>query len=235
MILQDVAMIASNTARTKSYLQMMVKDDLKPSLCLVYSDDRKKMEDEAVEFEDGKSSEYFDFDEPVLWTIRKAGMKYEFVETKDINSDEMGERIQSLSQKYLIYSGYGGGILKPHLFKMQKKYVHVHAGILPMYRGSTTAYYSILQESYIGATAIFLSEGIDEGEIITAEKFDIPPAGVNIDLIYEPYLRARVLRKALIQYAEDGKLSGHPQQTDNAQTYFIIHPVLKHIALMAKK
>ena len=235
MILDNFVLLASDTARTKAYLQMMVKDDLKPSLCLVYTDDKKKMEDEANEFESNSLVEYFDLNEPVLWTIKNAGMKYEIIEDKDINSDEISEKIRDLPQQYLIYSGYCGYILKPHLFQIGKKFVHVHAGILPMYRGSTTAYYSMLQENYIGATAIFLSEGIDEGEIITSEKFKSPSRDLNIDVLYEPYLRAQVLKKALNTYIEEGEFKTCPQEVKDAQTYFIIHPVLKHLAMMAKR
>lgn len=233
-VLRDFAMLASDTARTKAYIQMMVREGLFPAKCIVYTDDEKKMEDEAEKYEGvDVSAEYFNLDEPVLWTIKQAGIGYEIIDNKDINSDEMKDVVQSLPQKYLIYSGYGGYILKPHLFQMGKKFVHIHAGILPMYRGSTTAYYSILQENYIGATAIFLSEGIDEGEIITSEMFDRPSKNVNIDVLYEPYLRSQVLKKALLMYKKD-TLSGRPQETKDAQTYFIIHPVLKHLALMAK-
>lgn len=234
MILNDFALLASDTARTKSYIQMMVAEDLLPAECIVYTDDAEKMRCKAENFDSGRETEYFDLDEPVLYSIQKAGVPYRIVENKDINSDEMKNAIVETGAKYLVYSGYGGYILKPHLFQLGKKYVHVHAGILPKYRGSTTAYYSMIQDNYIGATAIFLSEGIDEGEIITSEKFSRPNRDVNIDILYEPYLRSQVLKKALVQYKDEGGFKTHPQEIKDAQTYFIIHPVLKHLAMMAK-
>lgn len=231
-VLQDVALLASDTARTKSYIQMMVKEGLLPSMCIVYSDDLNKMEEETEKFIKTESKGYFDLNEPILWTLRQAGVDYDFVENKDINSNEIKNAIAKASQRYLIYSGYGGYILRSHLFHLGKKYIHVHAGILPQYRGSTTAYYSLLQENYIGATAIFLNEGIDEGEIIVSERFTRPPKEVNIDVLYEPYLRSQVLKKALIEYKEKGVLVSREQNKEESQTYFIIHPVLKHIVLM---
>ena len=93
----------------------------------------------------------------------------------------------------------------------------------------------MLQEGYIGATAIFLSEGIDEGEIITSATFSEPEKGVNIDILYEPFLRSQVLKMAMEKYLQEGALSCVEQDAANAQTYFIIHPVLKHIALMSLK
>ena len=136
-------------------------------------------------------------DVPILYSLKKAQIKYMLVNNKDINSDEMKNIIKGLSQKYFIYSGYGGYILKPHLFQLGKKFIHVHAGLLPEYRGSTTAYYSYLKNDCFGATAIFLSEGIDEGKVITKEIFDLPKERVDIDYIYEPYTRAQVLIKAI--------------------------------------
>ena len=132
----------------------------------------------------------------------------------------------------MIYSGYGGYILKPHLFQLGRKYIHVHAGILPEYRGSTTVYYSYLQDRMFGATAIFLSEGIDEGEIIVCDTFAVPKEAVDIDYIYEPYMRSRVLIKAIKKYLSDGAFISGRQNADGAETYFIIHPVLKHIAML---
>ncbi len=233
MIINDFALLASDTARTKSYLQMMVKEEMLPEACIVYADNIDQMEKAAADYKKSDNGvQYFNLDEPILYTIKNAGIEYSVIRNRDINSDEIVNAIQSHSQKYFIYSGYGGYILGSHLFEIGKKYVHVHAGILPQYRGSTTAYYSMLQENYIGATAIFLSEGIDEGEILLQERFPIPGKDTNIDILYEPYVRSQVLKALIDKYNHNGKLEGIKQSQKDAQTYFIIHPVLKHIAMM---
>ena len=36
MILNDIAMLASDTSRTKAYLQEMIRQDILPELCIVY-------------------------------------------------------------------------------------------------------------------------------------------------------------------------------------------------------
>lgn len=233
MILDEFALLASDTARTKAYLQAMVYEQKLPGMCIIYSDHISKMKEEAENYkEDGREQKYFDVNMPVLYLIYKAGISHMLVDTKDINSELMGDVIQNLGQKYLIYSGYGGYILKSHLFRMGKKFVHVHAGILPQYRGSTTAYFSFLQEKKFGATALFLNEGIDEGEIILQERYMIPEEKTDIDYIYEPYIRSRTLIKCIEKYLENDILEGQKQSSDGAETYFIIHPVLKHLALL---
>ena len=100
-----------------------------------------------------------------------------------------------------------------------------------MYRGSTTAYYSYLNEQKFGATAIILSEGIDEGKIIFQKEFGMPSSKVDIDYIFEPWMRSEVLIDALRVLNSDNCIF-REQDKENAETYFIIHPVLKHIALL---
>ena len=115
---------------------------------------------------------------------------------------------------------------------MDKKFIHIHAGILPEYRGSTTFYFSYLQEKQVGATAIFLNEKIDCGEIITQNTYELPQEMVDTDYIYEPYIRSQVLMDVLNKYVKEGELVASSQENERAEDYFIIHPVLKHVALL---
>lgn len=234
MILEDFALLASDTARTKAYIQEMIREEKVPKMCVVYSGDIKKMQEDAKRYTVNKEcNDYFDVNMPVLLSLDHAGIPYRIVKDRDINSDAMREVLGDIEPAYLIYSGYGGAILRKPLFGLGKKFVHVHAGILPQYRGSTTAYYSFLMERKFGATAIFLSEGIDEGEIIVQETFGLPKKGTDMDYIYEPYIRSKVLIKAVNLYLENNNvLTGRKQDEEAAKTYFIIHPVLKHLALM---
>lgn len=233
MFLDNVAMLASDTARTRAYLQIMGKESIFPGVCIIYTDNPQKLEEDELKYKAGWSEgNYFDIDEPILYTIKKYEIPYQIVGEKDINSQILQESITLCPAKYMIYSGYGGYILKPHLFQLEKKYIHVHAGMLPQYRGSTTVYYSILQEKMLGASAIFLTPGLDEGDIIYSQQFSLPEDSVDVDYIYEPYARAVVLVAALQKYFVDGDRSVVLQTETGAETYFIIHPVLKHLALL---
>ena len=233
MILEEIGMLAAVTSRTRAYLQALVKADEIPGYVVLFTDDTEKLDQEfrSYDAEERVEQRYFDDEEPVLFTLESHHIPYRIVDSKDINSDEMAKVIQELPQKYLIYSGYGGAILKPHLFGLGKKFLHIHAGLLPYYRGSTTAYFSILQEQKIGATAIFLSEGIDEGNMITGSSFEIPKEEVDIDYIYEPYIRSGVLLDAIREYHSSHGFAEKKQSVEGAETYYIIHPVLKHLAI----
>lgn len=231
MLLTDLACVLTDTARSRAYIQTLIQQDMIPAKCLVMSEGNG-LKLTSKFFENEESRPFFKLEESIFETMEIYQVEYEIVPSRDINCAEMKNAVRALSQQYIIYSGYGGAILQPHLFQMGKKWIHVHAGILPSYRGSTTAYYSLLDHNKMGATAIFLNEQIDEGDVIVAKEFPPPPKGELVDYVYDPYIRAQVLAEALRSYVQNGKFTVIPQVAQSAETYFIIHPVLKHIAIL---
>lgn len=234
-VLSEIACVLADTTRSQAYLQALVRGGLKPSECFILADSSEDMR-KCAEQSSPAGQHYFNICEPLLETLEQNQIKYKFLSTKDINADTVEEALRGIPQRHLIYSGYGGYILRPHLFRLGKRWIHVHAGILPDYRGSTTVYYSMLDRGRIGATAIFLSEEIDEGHIIVEREFLPPADGELIDYIYEPYLRSCVLVDALRMYQKSGEFYEKEQehQASRAEIYYIIHPVLKHIAILGR-
>lgn len=230
MIMRDVAFLAGAVVRSQAYVQAMVKAGLYPAMCILYGGEREDFL-RVRQKEDGEEP-FFDTSESLLSTVEENRIPYVIIADKDVNSSVMAEYLREIPQRYIIYSGYGGSILKGHLFHIGKQFLHVHAGILPRFRGSTTAYYSLLQEGVIGATAILLSEKIDEGDMIVEVKHEVPGNRVDIDYVYEPWIRSQALIDALKQYMAERSLSGKCQGTDGAEIYYIIHPVLKHLAML---
>lgn len=231
MLLSDIACVLALTARSQAYVQALARHDIELGRYLILSDGRPP----AVPPENLKelgSGRYFDIDESVFSTLDSRKIGYEVIPSRDINGAEVQEALQKIPQRYILYSGYGGALLKPHLFQLGKKWLHIHAGMLPQYRGSTTAYYSLLDRGSLGATAIFLNEKIDEGTVIASAAFPPPERGELIDYIYDPYIRSCVLINALQTYAEEGAFPEREQEVCGAETYYIIHPVLKHIAIL---
>jgi len=106
----------------------------------------------------------------------------------------------------------------------------MHPGFVPDYKGSTCFYYSILNNNTISVSAIFMNEQIDGGEIILQNTYDKIPEG-DIDSFVDPYLRAQTLKDVLLKYKKEGKLES-TKQIGEGKTYYVIHPVLKHIAIL---
>ena len=86
------------------------------------------------------------------------GVKYGLASSSDINSEKVVSELAVRPEKVFIFSGYGGVLLKDNLLNIDKKFLHIHGGYLPDYKGSTTNYYSLINENTIGASAIFLNQ-----------------------------------------------------------------------------
>lgn len=231
-MLKDVACVLAISTRSLIYLQALVENELIPEKCLILCKNEEEIYKHFIVETSVKQYDYVDLCDTIGSILERNQVDYTILETEDINSELAYTYLSKLPQKYIIYSGYGGCILQEHLFSIDKNWLHVHAGKLPEYRGSTTAYYSLLSENVISATAIFLTPNIDDGNIVCSGTYEFPDEEIDVDYLYEPYIRAQVLVKALSIYVKKGTFSEIEQVNEKAETYYIIHPVLKHIALL---
>jgi methionyl-tRNA formyltransferase len=95
-------------------------------------------------------------------------------------------------------------------------------------------YYELLREGRLTATALLLDEGIDTGEVVAERGFEPPPDLATIDGAFDPWMRAVLLRDVLAARAEGRPLAGRRQPTDAGRAFHVIHPVLRHAALLAR-
>ena len=119
---------------------------------------------------------------------------------KKINDFKCIEAVKKLKEKYIIYAANYGDILSKQYFSLKKKFIHIHPGKLPEYKGSTTYYYEILERNSISYSAIFQNLKIDDGKIIYSRTYNLKNTRIK----------------------------------KNEKTYYIIHPVLKHISILSK-
>lgn len=242
MILQEIGMLAVSSNRTKLYLQQMAKYKLFVSYVLYMEDPlavtpeaqaltRMSTEQRAIQ----SDVREFDVDVSVITLLETYNIPYQRVNSLDPNSDLVVKAVAKCPQSILIYSGPGGIILSKQILDTGKQFLHVHSGILPYYRGSTTPYYQLLKDGNCGATAFVIGEGIDTGMVIRKRTFPAPEDRTTIDMYYDPLIRSELLIETLKEYAKCGEMPLEPQDTGVGETYFIIHPVLKHIAILASR
>ena len=156
------------------------------------------------------------------------------MKTDDINDNCVIECLRNRPEEVFIYSGFGGVLLKKKLLGVEKKFLHAHGGYLPTYKGSTTQYYSILKENKIAASTLFLEEIIDSGPVLMRRKFNVPSNKVELDYFVDPIVRSIVLAETIKEYTRRMQWNAIKINEQNTTTYFIIHPVLKHIAILDK-
>ena len=146
----------------------------------------------------------------------------------DINHIELVDYIRKKNFDFVIFTG--GGILRKDILSSGTKFVHFHPGIVPEYRGSTCFYYSIIKENNCGVTAFVMNEGLDTGDVIYQKIFE-KPNHVFIDDVYDSFIRSETMVDVLKNNQLEKKFKKQDQTSGN--TFYIIHPVLKHISILS--
>ena len=223
--MHDVAMIAADTTRTIFYIEELIKRELMPHyiLLLLNSNDEILPGQKEIKTEN-----------KLIAILRDKGIKYGIASNSNINSDEVITVVANRPERVFIFSGYGGVLLKEKILDTGKKFLHIHGGYLPDYKGSTTNYYSLINENTIGASAIFLTKEIDCGPILLRKKFSPPKDRTEIDHNSDSEARAKVLIECLQNYVNCGSWEYELENNHGGETFYIIHPVLKHLAILSK-
>lgn len=225
-LLPDVALLGAENARTRAYLDLLWRAGLEPAHCLLMTATG------PVASARRESTELFENTLGAAEAAARAGSPVTVVEAEDVNAPTVVRAVASLEQSVVIFSGPGGAIVREPLFATGKRFLHVHPGRLPDFRGSTTVYYGLLAENEIAATALFLEPRIDAGPMLGRAVYPPPADRTTLDVAYDPWLRADLLVRVLKAYAETGRFEETPQ-AGQGETFYIVHPVLKHIAILA--
>ena len=91
----------------------------------------------------------------------------EFIKKGSINDNQVVEQIYNLNPDLIIC--YGSSIIKSSLLDDFKgRFLNVHLGLSPYYRGSGTNVWPIIDDrlDLIGATFMYIDKGIDTGQVI---------------------------------------------------------------------
>ena len=226
--INNLAIILTDNGRARAYLSELAKAKLLPSAAIVV---------ESPEIIDKPQerffSNYFDNTTPIKEKLRSLEISYEAFSVESINELSVVEYTLSLKQELIVFAGSAGSILSSKYFRNDKKLIHVHPGKLPEYRGSTPMYYSLLNENNITMSAFLMSEQLDGGNVIFEESFTDITDKRKIDTELDPYFRAVVLAKALERYLDNGCLASQNNSDVDEEKFYIIHPILKHLAILA--
>jgi methionyl-tRNA formyltransferase len=223
MNLHNVAMVAAITTRSICYIKKMIKSKLLPNYVLLLLNKNEVL----LPGQKNTTSE-----KEIINLLENANIQFGILHNNNINSDEAIKDIMNRSEQVFIFSGYGGVILDKKILATGKKFLHIHGGYLPDYKGSTTNYYSLIKENMMGASAIFLTKDIDAGPILLRKKFSPPKKLNEIDHNFDSEFRAKVLLECLENYVSLGDWKYELEDNSGGDTFYIIHPVLKHIAIL---
>lgn len=232
MRLEGVVLLAAPTARSRAYIQALVAADVLPERVLL-------MGSEAAAASAGparwwKGIHLPDHGEPVATSCARAGIPVQHCAVTTVNDEAVYAALEAMAPRLVIYSGWGGQIVSERVLATGAPFLHLHSGWLPAYRGSTTLYYALLNDEPPGVTAILLDKAIDTGPVVARRAYPRPPAGIEIDLVFDPAIRADLLVRVLGDYAARGSITALEYQDVAAgEVYYVIHPVLKHLAILS--
>jgi len=234
-MLEGILLLLSDTPRSIQYVNALIKNELKLGAVLIYgvaNEGEYKHKETHVIHEPIKRNRKSIAD----YTLEIASItdNVKTISQNDVNKIDLNRIFQGYKFELVVYSGYGGQILSEDLLEKLPPVLHMHAGSLPEYRGSTTVYYEMLEKKHCAVTAIILKPEIDTGDIIDAKVYPLPTSRIDIDFCFEPYCRASLLCDVLRRIESSGVSSilacAKPNQA-KYQPYYVIHPILKNICI----
>jgi len=97
-----------------------------------------------------------------------------FVETVDVNTSEIVEKIAGYEPDLIVVIAFGQKIGAELTNLSPKGSINVHSSLLPKYRGAAPINWAIINgENTTGISIITLSEKMDAGQILTQSQTDI--------------------------------------------------------------
>ena len=86
----------------------------------------------------------------------------------------------------------------------------------------------MLVDSEVGASVILMEDGIDEGPILHRKKYQIKQQVVDFDYVLDPLVRTKIL----IEFFEHGVVNLKQEDHEDASTFYIVHPLIKHASIL---
>lgn len=222
-----IGIILTTDERSKAYLQKIISNKISIDEIILMNEGAHSKDYSQECINEAKKCG-FDISKPTKETLNEHKMKFKEFNFNDINHIELIEYIRKKNFDFVIFTG--GGILRKGILSSGTKFVHFHPGIVPEYRGSTCFYYSMIKENNCGVTAFIMNEGLDTGDVIYQKIFE-KPNHVFIDDVYDSFIRSETMVDVLKNNQLEKKFKKQDQTSGN--TFYIIHPVLKHISILS--
>ena len=129
-----------------------------------------------------------------------------------LKNEEFAELLKEINPDLIAVVAYGKILPKSVLDYPKYGCINVHVSLLPKYRGAAPMQRAIIDgEKETGVTIMYMAEGVDTGDIITAEAFEIGPED-DFEAIHDrsAEVGAKLLVKT-VKALEDGTATRTPQ------------------------
>ena len=210
----SLSIIISNNLRSLEYLRVFINLKKNPNKIIYINDNKNSIIANKIKN-----------------IIKNKKFKKKIFNSKKFSSFIMKFLLREKEKNYVLSLPHGEIIRNKNLLK-KKNLIHFHPGRLPLFRGATSIYYSLLRKKEIGCSAIIMSLNLDGGDILFFKKFPFPKKVREIDKGYDIEIRKVCLAYLIKNF---NKLKSRPQKKIKKLHYYLAHPVLRKLAVMKIK
>ncbi len=152
-----------------------------------------------------------------------AGRGINVYQPKTLRSEEAAETIRTMNPDVIIVVAYGKILPREVLDIPRCGCINVHGSLLPKYRGAAPIQWSVLNGDKItGVTTMFMSEGLDTGDILLSESVEIGEEETSGELYDRLSLVGARLLIRTLKELENGALKRTPQTEENSSYVSIL-------------
>lgn len=137
------------------------------------------------------------------------------------NDDTCKDLLEANKPDVLVLGGTR--IIKPKILEIPlQSTVNSHPGLLPWLRGSASAGWALYKDMAQGATAHFVSPGIDLGDIIVSRELPVYRNDTYESINYRIAILAGELMAEAVSSIQDGNTPRTPQDPNIGETFKVI-------------
>lgn len=154
---------------------------------------------------------------PVKKSALDKGLRVDTPDT--VNSEDFIGLLKDLEIDFIVVVAFGELIKSDLLKAYEDKIINLHPSLLPKYRGASPMQFALLNgDEKTAASAMLIEAGMDSGDILVQEDFDIKDDYDYFDLEESlGELGAKAIRKAILNY--DELFDKRTIQDDDKATY----------------
>lgn len=153
------------------------------------------------------------------------------IEVSGLADEELSQVVYKQPNSVVLFTG--GGLVPPKLTRLDEvRLLHIHPGYLPFVRGADGLLWSMLVRGRPGASAFFMTPGIDEGDLLLTTEFEplnfliapdeLPDTQNMYRMVYsfyDPIVRAALLCDLIDRSLDFTDLVGQPQDLKVGRTF----------------
>mgnify|MGYP001277470632 CR=1 FL=1 len=162
------------------------------------------------------------FDNPDYVLKQKANdIGVEFIFVKNVNSDEFIKELEKYKCDLLVSMSFNQIFKEPIISMPKLGIINCHAGKLPLYRGRNILNWVLINdEKEFGITVHYVDEGIDTGDIIIQETYQIQDTDTYKTLLDKAYKECpKLLLRALKKFINNDVESIDQKKINDSYMY----------------